>query len=258
MRPTDAHLLPQVSDTERLVYQCDVDKWAREALITHLWSRADASIHHLKVWILDAQINKNDLVMLVAASNPSVSNQIQYAFASVPLQSDSPPSGFSSFCLLKFATSMTDRSESALSDPLAPPHCRFVIVNGIGHLYTDRWILCVSATEPLEEPDRLEVRAPNERFLGAGVYGQKAMFFSSRHGVLILQPSSAGPNDSQSFFDESILEHSQVMSDTQNLDAAQVWRHALVTQPNLSMSKIVEKLTFMFLSAHRRSRPRRS
>ena len=226
IRPTDALLLLQVSDTERLVFQCDVDKWAREALITHLWSRADSSIHHLKVWFLDAQINNNDLVMLIAASNPSVSNQIKYAFASIPLQNGEPERGFSSFCVLNFANSMTDRSETALSDPLAPPHCRFVIVNGISYLYTDKWIACASATDQSDEqPDRLEVRSPNERFLGAGVHDHRAIFFSSRHGVLILQPScSSGPNDSQSVHDESILEHSQLMSDTKNLDPTQVWR----------------------------------
>lgn len=76
------------------------------------------------------------------------------------------------------------------------------------------------ANEPLEEPDRLEVRAPNERFLGAGVYNQRPVFFSTRHGVLILQPSSAGPNDSQSFIDESILEHSHMVADS--IDPAQV------------------------------------
>lgn len=76
------------------------------------------------------------------------------------------------------------------------------------------------SNEPLEEPDRLEVRAPNERFLGAGVFNQRPVFFSTRHGVLILQPSSGVPNDSQSFIDESILEHSQIM--TENLDPAQV------------------------------------
>lgn len=77
------------------------------------------------------------------------------------------------------------------------------------------------ANEPLEEPDRLEVsKAPNERLLGAGVYHQRPVFFSTRHGVLVLQPSSGGPNDSQSFIEESVLETSHIMAET--VDPAQV------------------------------------
>lgn len=229
IRPTDANASRfQVSDTERLVHQCDIDKWSREALITHLWSRSDSSMHNLKVWILDAQAHKSELILLIAASNPSVSSQIQYAFASVPLQTQQPPTGFSSFCLLKFATAMP---EPSLHDPSAPPHCRFVVVNATGYLYADKWIVCASATEPLEEPDRLEVRSANERFLGAGVYGQKPVVFSSRHGVLVLQATSGAANDSQSVaFDESILEHSQVMTDTLNLDPAQVCANSVASR----------------------------
>lgn len=77
------------------------------------------------------------------------------------------------------------------------------------------------SNEPLEEPERLEVRSPNERFLGAGFFGHRPIFFSSRHGVLVLQSSTGGEN--QSLFDESysILEHSQVLSES-IIDSAQV------------------------------------
>lgn len=135
------------------------------------------------------------------------------------MQSSSPPTGFSSFCVLKYATAMAERSDSSLQES-SPPQCRFVLVGSTAYLYSDKWILCVPSNEPLEEPDKLEVKAANERFLGAGVFNQRPVFFSTRHGVLILQPSVGGPNDSQSFIDESIMEHSQIMAE--NLDPAQV------------------------------------
>lgn len=211
----------QVGDTEKLLHQCDIDKWARESLIAHVWSRSDpTSLHQLRVWILDAQVHKNELILLIAAANPNLSSQIQYALATLPLQVNLALTGFSSFCVLKFATAMSDRSDASSFDSCPPPQCRFVLVGSTAYLYSDKWILCVPANEPLEEPDRLEVRAPNERFLGAGVYNQRPVFFSTRHGVLILQPSSGGPNDSQSFIDESILEHSHVIADS--IDPAQV------------------------------------
>jgi hypothetical protein len=173
----------------------------------------------LRVWILDAQVYKNDLILLIAASNPNLSSQIQYALAALPMQSSSPPTGFSSFCVLKYATAMAERSDSSLQES-SPPQCRFVLVGSTAYLYSDKWILCVPSNEPLEEPDKLEVKAANERFLGAGVFNQRPVFFSTRHGVLILQPSVGGPNDSQSFIDESSMEHSQIMAE--NLDPAQV------------------------------------
>ena len=199
------------------MYQCDVDKLARESFITHIWSRDSISIHHLKVWFLDAQVNKNELVLLVAAANPNLNTQIQYALAALPLRANIAPTNFTSFCVLKFATSLTERADSADS---SPPQCRFILNGPSAYLYSDKWILCVPSNDcPLEEPDRLDVRSPNESFLGAGVFGKRPLFFSSRHGVLILQ-SSAG--DNQSFLDESIsiLEHSQVLNE--NIDTAQV------------------------------------
>lgn len=208
-----------VGETERLLYQCDIDKWARDSLIAHVWSRSNA-IHHLRVWVLDAQVHKSELVLLIAASNPNLNSQIQYALAALPLQTSSPPTGFDSFCVLKFATDMSERSDSSSLESPPPPQCRFVLVGSTAYLYSDKWILCVPSNEPLEEPDRLEVRAPNERFLGAGVFNQRPVFFSTRHGVLVLQPSSGGPNDSQSFIDESIMEHSHIMAET--LDPAQI------------------------------------
>lgn len=224
----------QVNDaTERLLYQVDLDKWVREALIAHVWSRDAPSIHQLRVWILDAQFHTvgtkmggGELVLLVAAVNPNVSaQQVQYALASVPLQRNSqvPPAGFGSFSVLKFAQRLPDHSEE-------PERCRLVL-NGPGnvYVYSDRWILCVpsSAREPVmdAEPERLDVRSAQERFLGGGVFNQRPVFFSSRHGVLVLQPSAGlgpgGGGGDQSILDESVLEHSQVMADVQTDSAAQ-------------------------------------
>ena len=175
----------------------------------------------MRVWILDAQVHKNDLVFLIAACNPNLSAQVQYALAVLPLQSSSVPTAFTSFCVLKFATSIADRPDTSSFDASPPPQCRFVITGSTAYLYSDKWIICVPANEPLEEPDRLEVsKAPNERLLGAGVYHQRPVFFSTRHGVLVLQPSSGGPNDSQSFIEESVLETSHIMAET--VDPAQV------------------------------------
>ena len=219
--------------TERLIYQVDLDKWVREALIAHVWSRDAPNIHQLRLWILDAQVHTGggrqgggELVLLVAAVNPNVSaQQVQYALAAVPLQRNSqapPPTGFSSFGVLKFAQRLPDHSDE-------PERCRLVL-NGPGnaYLYSDRWILCVpSARETVldSEPERLEVRSAQERFLGAGVFNQLPIFFSSRHGILVLQPSGSGlgpggGGDQSTILDESVLEHSQVvMADSQDTQA---------------------------------------
>ena len=170
----------------------------------------------MRVWILDAQVYKNELILLIAASNPNLSSQIQYALAALPTQSSSTPTGFSSFCVLKYATSVTDKSDTSHE---FSPQCRFVLVGSTAYLYAEKWILCVPSNEPLEEPEKLETKTTSERFLGAGIFNQRPVFFSTRHGVLILQPS-AGPNDSHSFIDESIMEHSQIMAES--LDPAQV------------------------------------
>ena len=67
-----------MGETERLIYQCDIDKLARESFITHVWSRDPISIHHLKIWFLDAQVNKNELVLLVAAANPNLGKLFRF------------------------------------------------------------------------------------------------------------------------------------------------------------------------------------
>lgn len=219
--------------SERLLYQLDFDKWIRESLIAHVWSRDAASIHQLRTWVLDAQVHKQsgsggELVLLVAAINPNVSpQQVQYALATLQLQrgSSMPPTGFSSFTVLKFAQKLPDHSDE-------PERCQLVL-NGPGSgtsgafLISDRYILCIASStrEPASdaEPDRLEVRSPQERFLGGGVFNQRPIFFSSRHGVLVLQPSTGlgGGGGDQSLLDESVLEHSQVMAEA--LDTQVYW-----------------------------------
>lgn len=198
----------QVSgDAERLVYQCDIDQWARESLIAHIWSRDSINIRQLRIWILDAQLHKDDLVFLIAAVNPNISTQIQYALACLPLSASTPATKFSWFCVLKFATTVSEED--------CQPNCSFILNGSSAYIYSDKWILCVPSNEPLEEPDRLEVRLPNERILGAGVFNQRPVFFSTRHGVLVLNPSTG---DNQSYFEESVLEHSVLVD---NMDTTQ-------------------------------------
>lgn len=98
-----------MEQSERIVYQCDVDKLCRESFITHVWSRDSINIQQLKIWVLDAHICQTDLVLLVAGANPNVSPQIQYALATLSaFAAPSPPLAYSSFCVLKFATSLSD------------------------------------------------------------------------------------------------------------------------------------------------------
>ena len=196
-------------DAERLVYQCDIDQWARESLIAHIWSRDSINIRQLRIWILDAQLHKDDLVFLIAAVNPNISTQIQYALACLPLSASTPATKFSWFCVLKFATTVSEED--------CQPNCSFILNGSSAYIYSDKWILCVPSNEPLEEPDRLEVRLPNERILGAGVFNQRPVFFSTRHGVLVLNPSTG---DNQSYFEESVLEHSVLVD---NMDTTQVY-----------------------------------
>jgi len=201
----------QVSgDAERLMYQIDIDQWARESLIAHIWSRDSINIRQLRIWILDAQLHKEELVFLIAAVNPNISTQMQYALACVPLSPSSAPTNLSWFCVLKFATCVSSQDEDS------PPNCSFILNGSSAYIYSDKWILCVPSNEPLEEPDRLEVRLANERILGAGLFNQRPVFFSTRHGVLVLNPSTG---DNQSFFgEESILDHSVLVD---HLDTTQ-------------------------------------
>ena len=200
----------QVTDSERLLYQCDVDKLARESFITHIWSRDSTNIHQLKIWMLDAHVFKGDLVLLVAAVNPNVGSQVQYALATLPLAHS--PTNFSSFCVLKFATNLRgDKSGDANQQPRG----HFLIAGSNAYVYSDKWILCVPSNEPLEEPDRIEVRTANERLLGAGILEQRPVFFSTRHGVLLLKQTTL--DDQPSFLEESTAMESSFVSNGPDL-----------------------------------------
>ena len=152
--------------------------------------------------MLDAHILRGDLIILVAATNPNMNQngqvQVQYALATLPLSTLQAPTGFTSFCVLKFASSLAVNEDA--------PQCRFLVIGATAFIYTSKWILCVPANEPLEEPERLEVRGPSERILGAGILGNnppRPVLFSTRHGVLLLNSSS--PEEHPSFLDDSVV-----------------------------------------------------
>lgn len=160
-------------------------------------------------------------MFLIAAVNPNISTQIQYALACVSLSPSAAPANFSWFCVLKFATSVASHDEES------QPNCNFILNGSSAYIYSDKWILCVPSNEPLEEPDRLEVRLANERILGAGLFNQRPVFFSTRHGVLVLNPSTGA--DNQSLFEESILEHSVLVDHPDTTQVFSVFHHDLLS-----------------------------
>ncbi|KAK3877177.1 hypothetical protein Pcinc_018094 [Petrolisthes cinctipes] len=66
---------------DKLLYECNVEKYIREGFVDHVWGRERAGATQLRVWLVDLQplAGVESVMVLTAAVNPQVSQQLVYA-----------------------------------------------------------------------------------------------------------------------------------------------------------------------------------
>lgn len=179
---------------EKLCGEWDLDRAMKEQFHEALWDNENTSPRHLKAWCIDMQPATNGVVVLMAALNPQVSQQLYYAFGTVDVRHmGSPvdaPVNFTEFNVLRFSEQYTERDEEALLSykfVLPSPNRRASFV------YCDSKVYCVSYGSNADDLDVLEFK--KDKLLGAGSWEGTPLFFSHVHGVVSVRSIHAPAQD---------------------------------------------------------------
>lgn len=179
---------------EKLCGEWDLDRAMKEQFHEALWDNENTFPRHLKAWCIDMQPAANGVVVLMAALNPQVSQQLYYAFGTVDVRHmGSPvdaPVNFTEFNVLRFSEQYTERDEEALLSykfVLPSPNRRASFV------YCDSKVYCVSYGSNADDLDVLEFK--KDKLLGAGSCEGTPLFFSHVHGVVSVRSIHAPAQD---------------------------------------------------------------
>ncbi|XP_076054579.1 nuclear pore complex protein Nup133 isoform X2 [Oratosquilla oratoria] len=190
----------EVGESDKLLYQCNVEKYIREGFVDHVWGRERATAPQLRVWLVDMQPTAISSVMiLTAAVNPQVSQQLVYALVTLDTSTDAPPTGVSNFSVLKHSEYYQESAESVLLSQ------RFLLCKNTAYIYNKTTVLCVSANGEGDSGDRVEFSGAGDSIFGVGRSKGYPLFFSANNGIVSISPAHQ-LNQSSMMLNESIAE----------------------------------------------------
>lgn len=208
------YLIP--GEPDKMVYECNVEKYIREGFIDHVWGRERAGATQLRVWLIDMQptATGSSVMILTAAINPQISQQLVYALATMETGSNAPPLGVSNFFVLKHSEYY---QESAENNVLLAQ--RFILCSSTAYIYNKNTVLCVSALGEGDSGDRVEFSGAGDSILGVGRSQGLPIFFSANHGIVSIAPTQTLNQTLQ--MNESIAEEpSRGLCETLNISTA--------------------------------------
>lgn len=174
-------------ETETLLFECDISVMVREGYCG-IWQDIVAG-SELDIWLLDMQSTEDGLMLLAAALNSSVSQQLHYALGKLPKDRGNVPAKFSSFTLLKHTTLYQETEESEVLG------YQLLLSAQGAYLFNEKSVIALSAANYGDEPDIVEFMSPGDRLLGGAICGNVPIFFSKIHGLVSLSSVDMAPND---------------------------------------------------------------
>ncbi|XP_063850979.1 nuclear pore complex protein Nup133-like isoform X1 [Scylla paramamosain] len=210
------YLAPGQAD--QLVYECNVEKHIRESFVDHVWGRERAGATQLRVWLVDMQpaAGGSAVMVLTAAVNPQVSQQLVYALATMETGGTTPPTTVNNFSVLKHSEYYQESAENVL---LAQ---RFLLCGTTAYIYNKNTVLCVSAVGEGDSGDRVEFSGAGDSILGVGRSQRLPLFFSATHGIVSITPTAANTSTLGGMVNESMTEEVSRLTEGLNLSLG-VW-----------------------------------
>ncbi|KAG7173289.1 Nuclear pore complex protein Nup133-like, partial [Homarus americanus] len=177
------YLIP--GEPDKLVYECNVEKYIREGFVDHVWGRERAGATQLRVWLVDMQ--------------PSSGGS-------------APPLAVSNFSVLKHSEYYQESAENVL---LAQ---RFLLCTSTAYIYNKNTVLCVSAVGEGDSGDRVEFSGAGDSILGVGRSQGLPLFFSANHGIVSIT-SNQHLNQSSVLMNESMAEDTSRLCEALNISS---------------------------------------
>lgn len=180
---------------EKLCSECDLDRPMKEQFHAALWERENTLPSQLKVWCIDMQLTADGVMILMAALNPLVSQQLHFALGVVDTRtlssgSDDRPCSFETFSVLKFVEQYTERDEENL---LGYKFVMPSVHRRTSYVYNINKVFCISSPDAAGEMDIIDFK--HDRILGAGSYEGTPLFFSFMNGIICIRSVHAPAHD---------------------------------------------------------------
>ncbi|XP_071080381.1 nuclear pore complex protein Nup133-like [Haliotis cracherodii] len=182
------------SGPEKLLYQVDVDRLFRETLARRTWDLDSVQMPQLRSWLIDMKTTVDGVMLLGAGVNLETDSVVHYALATLSTEDEDPPTALDDFMTLEHTERYEEDTEMDLLD------LHLLVPDSTAYVYDKKVIF---AKQGVSMSDRLELQSAGDQILGAGRYGETAVFFSSTHGLFCL--SSAAKLE-QSILEESAQE----------------------------------------------------
>nr|CAD7433875.1 unnamed protein product [Timema monikensis] len=208
-------------ESERLLYEFDVKRLVREALLEERWETFGGNSTEVEVWMLDMQPTDGGVVILVAA-NVHTSNDVWYALAKAPTDDLIPPTRFAWFNTLKNKGFCHDGD---ISELLA---YQLLLTKDTAYLFNNYLVAALSLPYRFEDWDTIEFLAVGDKILGGSVCRNIPLFLSKVHGLVSILPSDCSPFDILNSSNMSIADSTMALSD---LTSSQF--HVTVTEADL-------------------------
>lgn len=216
-------------DVERLIWECEVGRRIREAFQEKVWDPQGGNPDEQESWLLDMQPTSDGVAILAASVHPQISQNMQFAIATLSTDLGVPPTRLKSFTPLKNEV-VPRKTEQDLSQ------YQLLIAGHSALVFSQRNVLVFPLSNLSDEPDAIEFRNEGDRLLGGSVCANVPVFFSKSHGLVAISPLDYSPhdfssqNDSIAFGadvsvsecgDTSVLEQDleELTTQTQNVDA---------------------------------------
>ncbi|XP_064484878.1 nuclear pore complex protein Nup133-like [Ornithodoros turicata] len=180
---------------ERLCSECDLDRPMKEQFHAALWERENTLPSQLKAWCIDMQLTTDGVMVLMAALNPQVSQQLHFALGVIDTHSptsasSNKPCNFELFSVLKFVEQYTERDEESLLS------YKFVLpsVNRrSSYVYNSSRVFCIGSFDGSSDMDIIDFK--HDRILGAGSYEGTPLFHSFTNGIVCVRSIHAPAHD---------------------------------------------------------------
>ncbi|ELU11028.1 hypothetical protein CAPTEDRAFT_190764 [Capitella teleta] len=167
------------SDTEKMVYEVNVEQWLRERLAGDVWAEDASRLTKLQTWLIDLHVSQDGVVVLGAGVNPDVSQQLYYTLGTISTDGASPPRSFLAFSVPKYTSVYQESEQEALLSfrLLCPqPSSAF--------LHSRHQVLCLSVNGSSQPVDKVEFSTPGDSILGFGVIDKQVIFLSDKFGLV--------------------------------------------------------------------------
>lgn len=215
-------------DLERLIFECDVGRRIREAFQERVWDPQGGNPDDQESWLLDMQPTNDGVAILAASVHPQVSQNMQFAIATLNTDTAIPPTRLKSFSPLKNDV-VARKPEQDISQYQ-------LLIAGLSALvYSQRNVLVFPFPVPnaLEDPDVIEFRNEGDKLLGGSVCANVPVFFSKSHGLVSISPLDYYPNDFSSQNDSINYGPDVSISECGDISVLEQDLEELVTHQNL-------------------------